>query len=387
MGDNDVIGEGGFGCVFRKPLKCKNRTLKKIPSGNVTKLLLKRHALTEYNTSMRIYDIVKTIPNHSRYFILHDMSICDPYQIPQKLKETMKKCKYLLKKDDVDTFNKRILNGEFLQLNIPYGGKSMVELWERMIFSKFRSNKELHRDFSSAIDGVVVLLEKAVIPMNSMGVYHNDIKSDNVLYAYNKKRNEYEYRIIDWGLSAVTDDSSKIIDISNRSFQWNAPLIAPLMLDGMYSNIQEIAELCKGKNSSEVSVIMETHMVNISGHLDYIEDKLLPIIGKGNMSDKTIGDILSNNVDEYIYRYGTNNRDKDDFVTDVLSHNIDVIGIISIFIGLLVKNYDSGPANRSHPIFKYLKKILWKYMYSPEYVAVRIPISTLIKDLNKMKYM
>ena len=140
MGDNDVIGEGGFGCVFRKPLKCKTR--KKIPSGNITKLLLKRHALTEYDTSMRIYDIVKTIPNHSRYFILHDMSICDPYQIPQKLKETMKKCKHLLKKDDVETFNKRILNGEFLQLNIPYGGKSMVELWERMIFSKFRRNKD-----------------------------------------------------------------------------------------------------------------------------------------------------------------------------------------------------------------------------------------------------
>ena len=385
MGDNDIIGEGGFGCVFRRPLKCKTR--KKIPSGNVTKLLLKRHALTEYDISMRIYDIVKKIPNHSRYFILHDMSICDPYQIPQKLKETMKKCKHLLKKDDVDTFNKRILNGEFLQLNIPYGGKSMVELWERMIFSKFRRNKDLQRDFSSAIDGVITLLEKAVIPMNSMGVYHNDIKSDNVLYSYNKKRNEYEYRIIDWGLSAVTDDSSKIIDISNRSFQWNAPLIAPLILDGMYSNIQEIAGLCKGKNAGEVSVIMETHMVNISGHLDYIEDKLLPIIGKGNMSDKTIGDLLSNNVDEYIYRYGTNKRDKDDFVTDVLSHNVDVIGIISIFIGLLVTNYDSGPANRTHPIFRHLKKILWKYMYSPEYVAVRIPISTLIKDLNKMKYM
>ena len=25
MGDNHVIGEGGFGCVFRKPLKCKTR--------------------------------------------------------------------------------------------------------------------------------------------------------------------------------------------------------------------------------------------------------------------------------------------------------------------------------------------------------------------------
>ena len=51
MDDTVVIGEGGFGCVFSKPLKCKNKTRKniQIPTGNVSKLMLKPHALTEYD--------------------------------------------------------------------------------------------------------------------------------------------------------------------------------------------------------------------------------------------------------------------------------------------------------------------------------------------------
>ena len=200
MDDTVVIGEGGFGCVFSKPLKCKNKRDKtmKVPGSNVSKLMLKRHALTEYDISMRIYEVVKSIPNHSKYFILDDMSICEPYQIPHSLRKEMKKCKYLLKKYDIDGFNERILMGEILQLNIPYGGNSLIELWDRMIFSSFARNKKLHQEFCSAIDGIVALIEKAVIPMNKMGVYHNDIKSDNVLYNYNADTDKSEYRIIDW---------------------------------------------------------------------------------------------------------------------------------------------------------------------------------------------
>ena len=388
MDDNVVIGEGGFGCVFSKPLKCKNKTRKniQIPTGNVSKLMLKPHALTEYDISMRIYEIVKLIPNHSKYFILHDMSICEPDKIPPNLRSEMKKCKNLLKKYNIDGFNERILMGEILQLNIPYGGNSLIELWDRMIFSSFAHNKKLHQEFCSSIDGIITLLTKAVIPMNKMGVYHNDIKSDNVLYNYNAETDKSEFRIIDWGLSVISTPS-KIIDTGKPPFQWNFPLIGPFMLSGLYEDIRTLSTSCKGKNAKDVSGLLESYMVNISGHIDYIESNILPILENSPSSDLKIGDILSNNIDKYIDVYGTSKSRKYEFIENVLSYNIDIIGIISIFINLLMSNYNTGTSGRRHPIFNHLKKILWKYIYSGEYVTIAIPISTLIMDLNNMKYL
>ena len=107
----------------------------------------------------------------------------------------------------------------------------------------------------------------------------------------------------------------------------------------------------------------------------------------GTTPELKIGDILSNNVDKYIDVYGTSNARKYEFIENVLSYNIDVIGIISIFINLLISNYNSGTNGRRHPVFNHLKKILWKYIYSGKYVTIAIPISSLIMDLNNMKYM
>jgi len=383
MEDNPVIGEGGFGCVFRKPLRCK--TKKKIPAGHVSKLMSRKHGLVEYDISKRIYNSIVGIPNHTDYFILHDITKCDPLQIPTASKN-IKKCKHLMKNDDIDTFNRRILNGEMLQLNIPYGGISLTNLWDRIIFSRLQRDKDLYRAFYDAIDGVVSLLENAVVPMNMIGIYHNDIKSDNVLYNYIESSDKYEYRIIDWGLSTISKDPSKMIDTGNRPFQWNSPLISPFMLDGLYRNINMMSMSCKGKNSSEISTLLEEHMKNISGHLEYIETSIIPIFSQDvSRSGTKIGDILSRNIDKYIKHYGVNSDGKYEFVKNVLSHNTDVIGMISIFIDLLITNYNDGSKSRKHPIFKYLKKFLWKYMYSCQYITIPIPISKLVHDIKYMK--
>ena len=42
-----VLGSGGFGCIFRPALKCKNKTASKSVGDQITKLMKKKYALKE----------------------------------------------------------------------------------------------------------------------------------------------------------------------------------------------------------------------------------------------------------------------------------------------------------------------------------------------------
>ena len=46
----EVIGSGGYGCVFSPALKCKNQTRnKKYIHSHITKLMVKKYAVKEFN--------------------------------------------------------------------------------------------------------------------------------------------------------------------------------------------------------------------------------------------------------------------------------------------------------------------------------------------------
>ena len=58
-----VIASGGFGCVFNPALKCQGRKTR--GKNRITKLLTKKHALSEYNEIMEFKKKLDKIPNLS----------------------------------------------------------------------------------------------------------------------------------------------------------------------------------------------------------------------------------------------------------------------------------------------------------------------------------
>ena len=88
----NVIGSGGFGCVFRPALKCSKKKQRK--TNMVSKLMTKKHAKKEFSTIKEIKKRVKTIPQYSDYFLVYNISKCEPSKLTKSdLSNFDEKCK------------------------------------------------------------------------------------------------------------------------------------------------------------------------------------------------------------------------------------------------------------------------------------------------------
>jgi hypothetical protein len=70
-----VIGSGGYGCVFEPALKCKDQERS---DSQISKLMLSKNAKTEYKDIVKFLPYLKKIPNYQKYFLLEDITICEP---------------------------------------------------------------------------------------------------------------------------------------------------------------------------------------------------------------------------------------------------------------------------------------------------------------------
>ena len=88
----DVIGSGGFGCVFRPALKCSRK--KQRVHGMVSKLMTRRHTKREYSTIKGIKQRLRDIPQYTDYLLIDKVSTCTPAPLTDSdLSNFDKKCK------------------------------------------------------------------------------------------------------------------------------------------------------------------------------------------------------------------------------------------------------------------------------------------------------
>ena len=92
-----AFAKGGFGCIFKPALSCKNSDV--VPKPNyVSKLIESSRGKREY---MYIYNIKKKLEhlpaNIKRYFLLDDITMCDPKALSDKDKVKIENvCQYIL---------------------------------------------------------------------------------------------------------------------------------------------------------------------------------------------------------------------------------------------------------------------------------------------------
>ena len=77
----EVIGAGGYGCVFKPALQCRNQ--KKRTTG-ISKLSSNHDSNKEWDEFQFIKNYLEKIPNYEKYFLISGWSHCEPAKLTKK---------------------------------------------------------------------------------------------------------------------------------------------------------------------------------------------------------------------------------------------------------------------------------------------------------------
>ena len=374
-----VLGAGGFGCVFYPALKCKNKSKR-------TKGISKLGYINEIDKEIELYKMIKPIiikiKNYENFFLISDIKSCQPSKLTRKDKDNLEKC-HILKKYNIDkeNINKNLM--KFKIINIPYGGKDLFDILEKLNINIFNSFKFYNSKFYN-------LLRQAIIPMNNLDLFHNDIKSANLLLDINKNKNQI--KIIDWGLASIFKNDKIPFQIRNRSIQYNLPFSTILL----FQDFQQIYSkfLIKYKNDFKNNITLiktfcnnyiNTYFLN-GGHMEYILKYLFPLILDNNNLTKEeiefigisfIIDYLSNILINFT-DFNNNKFNEIIYYKKVFIKNSDIWGFLTLYLDILLI---TKSINR---LTIKIKDLVKKYLYTLEFSIKPIPLNKLLNDIKQL---
>jgi hypothetical protein len=350
----NALTSGGFGCLFKPALKCKNTNLNSNSNSNlVTKLMTKKHALDEFKQIQTFKSILQHIPNYHKYFLVDGFSKCEPAELTNDdLKDFDENCKALKKKDFTAANINYNLN-EILALNMPNGGIDVDDY-----IDSFKDKSTLASLYMNLNTSLINLLVNGIDPMNKAQLYHCDVKGSNILISL---ENEKKTRLIDWGLSVYRKDDSKthIPDkLNRRPFQFNVPF-SIILFNKKF--IEKYNLFLKKNETSDFFAIREFvinyifywNKIRGAGHLKKINSIFkrlthdrLPAIENTKIKDHIVEyDFTYYYIVEYIskilFKYTIQGRlNLLDYFNNVFLNNIDVWGLTIIYMEFLDNLYE-----------------------------------------------
>lgn len=377
-----VFDAGSYGCTFKPALKCNNSIKRR---SGISKLLDNKEANNEWNKLMQIKKIINNIPNNKNYFLLDNLEKCTPNKLVDNDFENIEKCKNPLSSIN-NIFN---INNELNKvkiINMPDGGTSLYNIF---------SNRTVELDKINKI--LINLLQHAIIPMNKLGIYHNDLKSDNVLYKNNN------IRIIDWGLAMFRNKNNTIPNILlNRSLTFNTPFSKILFAPDLLNKFKKYnLKQCDPKKLylKLFYILQDYYDIHVQyigkGHQNFLINIIETIISinTSNLSNYNVLIILKNIVASYCakvllkyYDFTTDKLDMDKYFTELYSKNTDIHGFILCYLDILFIPYSRDMINynieKNRKIC--LANIIIKYIFSNSYADKLINIESVIVDLSKL---
>lgn len=214
--------KGGFGCIFKPALNCKDSQLN-TPPNYVSKLIDAKHGKREY---MYIHNIKKRLEhlpaNIKKYFLLDNITMCEPKPLTEQDKVKIEKvCDYILT-DNTDKTTQEPINSQNINNNLDkFKIINMPEL--SISLSNYIKKKDLTPIELVNLNNNIIEYLTVVIPaLYKNGVVHGDIKPDNLMFNVSDNNTLV---VIDWGLSYVLDSDRKNVPeaLYTLGVQWHHP--------------------------------------------------------------------------------------------------------------------------------------------------------------------
>ena len=215
---SDVIGEGGFGCVFKPSLPCAEKTLSY--KGKLSKWMLSKEAIAE----MEEYTVIAKVDKNGDFYT-GKPTRCTLKQTPTTMK-SIQKCKLYKEKFEKKTANE--LSAETALLIIGDGGMDL----EKLMRNPNRFNKReitlFWRECRRLFLGVKAFLKNDLV--------HHDLKPQNIVYRMESRRINF----IDFGLMRSTKTEAIKCSVKNAcrsKSHWNYPTDVLFMNKKTYESI------------------------------------------------------------------------------------------------------------------------------------------------------
>uniref|UniRef100_A0A6C0I2R8 Protein kinase domain-containing protein n=1 Tax=viral metagenome TaxID=1070528 RepID=A0A6C0I2R8_9ZZZZ len=272
------IYPGGFSCVFKPQLKCKsknkirkNKTRRNKYSDSVdgiSKLLFKHHAKMEMDNIHLFYNALKSIPKSHKYFLFTKSKLCLPAKISKRdLKGFDNMCTSFTNREiNESNINSNIDNLRLI--NMPNAGVSVNE-W--LLNTRLTSARIIL--FNKLMSELIV---NAIVPMNKMGVIHNDVKEDNILISGSKTNPRPT--IIDWGISGISTTRDPIPEIiMNRYISVSNPFSSIIFTSDFIMSYSEFLQTHNNPSSplfrQELASFALSQYLKFKdiGHYSYVE--------------------------------------------------------------------------------------------------------------------
>lgn len=394
-----VIASGGFGCVFNPALKCKDN--KKRPKNHVSKLMSEENAHEEYKTITYLKNKLSNIIHYEDYFVLYDITLCNPAKLTQTdLVQYNKKCTALKNKSITkDIINERL--DDFLAINLPNAGIPVDDY-----IYKNNSFKDIYKLHLKLVD----LFKNGILPMNKKHIYHSDIKDSNVLV--NEENGKLKTRLIDWGLTVEYEPNvtSKFPhNWRNRPLQFNVPFSVVIFTDLFYKKytnylkdggkvetnslrpfvISYLNEWMKERGAGHYKFINEIMFMLYSKDLSSIPEENKPAIVETEITMPYIIDYIVDVLVHYTKFKANGSLNLREYLNKVYIKIVDIWGFINIYFPLLELLYNNyfNMNEGEMKIFKQLQFIFNEYLFEPRHTQIDLKeLYSDLKILGKLLY-
>jgi hypothetical protein len=400
-----MIDSGGFGCIFSPALLCNGTKRRK--KNTISKLMTTKNAKDEFEKLSSIQNIIRKIPNYTKYFLIDDISICKPIKLTKNDLQNFDKCT-ALKKDKVENKNVDINErlDDLLAINMPYGGVTV---------DHFIMNIKSYTKLQMINNKLIDLLINGIIPMNNLNIYHNDIKDSNILVYHVDKEENTIVRMIDWSLTVQYKPFENNVfpkKWRNRPLQFNVPFSIILFTDLFYETYSEFLQNLQNNRNNDDTIESSKMLIKKEyiygfvkhylkswinerglGHYKYI-NKIMYMLFINDIEleikNTTIEEkkkyIQQHYTDQYIIEYlveillhftffrkdGSLNMRV--YLDNVFIHIVDVWGLITAYLPmyeLFFENYENLTKNQKL-LMENLKIIFLKYLYEPRIKPINI---------------
>ena len=422
-----AVASGSFGCVFRPPLRCKGETNRPGSADKpmISKLMMKHDALEEYTIIQDVKKIVKDIPNYGDYFVVDDITMCDPGELDDEdMENAVKECSASLKLGRGETKIPPNKLSQTAVITAPDMGKDIHKSFAQMSkdYINYKGSDKfslVSKNLKKINTQIVKLLKNGVAPMIYKGIYHNDLKGQNIMTSYSSLedvKNNFNYaKMIDFGLlKQITQksDSQYILKSVMSVVMFNG-LIYNLIFDeyflGIFTDIFEdiypdlntryddmVKDLQGGllqqKFLKEFIPIVESEL-KYEAHWPVLEDiyKWCVFNYSGKSRNKFVPHVANILVTAFFQIISITRQDQNvkyrvkPYFNDVVRHNIDAVGLLTSYYKLCLTLFlqKEIKENMKDVVTAYAD-LLYEYMFSPLYAQEAISIPDLVKKIENI---